>query len=114
MSREMYCGKYPVTRVKYTPITGRTHQLRVHSAAIGFPIVADPCYGLYGEAHANGGFAEDILSQVSPERVSIELQKQINEAVQAEGKCMCLHAKELVFAHPVTGKKMTLVAPAPF
>ena len=114
LSREMYCGKYPVTRVKYAPITGRTHQLRVHSAAIGFPIVADPCYGLYGEAHANGGFAEDILSQVSPERASTELQKQINEAVQAEGKCMCLHAKELVFAHPVTGKKMTLVAPASF
>lgn len=114
LSREMYCGKYPVTRVKFTPITGRTHQLRVHSAAIGFPIVADPCYGIFGEGHPNGGFAEDILSQVSPERALIELQKQINEAVQAEGKCMCLHAKELVFAHPVTGKKMTLVAPAPF
>ena len=114
LSREMYCGKYPVTRVKYTPITGRTHQLRVHSAAIGFPIVADPCYGIYGEAHAFGGLAEDMLSLVSPERASIELQKQINDAVQAEGKCMCLHAKELVFAHPVTREKMTLVSPAPF
>jgi tRNA pseudouridine32 synthase/23S rRNA pseudouridine746 synthase len=114
LSREMYGQKYPVTRVKYTPITGRTHQLRVHSAAIGFPIVADPCYGIYGEAHANGGFTEDVLSQASPERASIDLQIQLNEAIQAEGKCMCLHAKELSFAHPVMGKEMTLVAPTPF
>ena len=114
LSREVYCGKYPVTRVKYTPITGRTHQLRVHSAAIGFPIVADPCYGIYGEGHAGGGFSEDILSNVLSERASLELQKDINDTVQAEKKCMCLHAKELVFAHPVTGEKMTLVAPAPF
>ena len=112
LSRDVYCEKYPVTRVKYTPITGRTHQLRVHSAAIGFPILADPCYGIYGEAHA--GFAEDILSNLSPERASISVQKQMNDAVQAEGKCMCLHAKELVFAHPVTGEKLALVAPAPF
>jgi len=103
-----------VTRVKYTPITGRTHQLRVHSAAIGHPIVADPLYGIYGEAHSNGGFDEDVMAEIAPGRASISLQKDINKAIQEEGKCMCLHAKELSFAHPVTGKEMTFVAPTPF
>ena len=114
ISRETYGGDLPVTRVKYTPITGRTHQLRVHSAAIGHPIVADPLYGIYGEAHSNGGFNEDVMPEIAPGRASISLQKDINEAVQEEGKCMCLHAKELSFAHPVMGKEMTFVAPTPF
>ena len=115
VSRETYGEDLPVTRVKYTPITGRTHQLRVHSAAIGHPIVADPTYGIYGEAHANGGFDEaDMSVMLSPNRASISLQKDINKVVQEEGKCMCLHAKELSFVHPVTNKDMKFVAPTPF
>jgi tRNA pseudouridine32 synthase/23S rRNA pseudouridine746 synthase len=34
------------TRVELEPITGRTHQLRVHMMALGHPIVNDPLYGL--------------------------------------------------------------------
>jgi tRNA pseudouridine32 synthase/23S rRNA pseudouridine746 synthase len=34
------------TRLELRPITGRSHQLRVHLAAIGHPIVGDPLYGL--------------------------------------------------------------------
>ena len=37
-----------LTRVEFTPITGRTHQLRVHAAhslGLGIPIVGDPLYG---------------------------------------------------------------------
>lgn len=32
------------TRVELAPVTGRTHQLRVHLAALGYPIVGDPLY----------------------------------------------------------------------
>ncbi len=35
----------PLTLVELRPITGRTHQLRVHCAASGFPILGDPIYG---------------------------------------------------------------------
>ena len=36
------------TRIELEPVTGRTHQLRVHLAALGHPIIGDPLYG--GEA----------------------------------------------------------------
>lgn len=37
------CGAYSLLRVK--PLTGRMHQIRVHSAFLGFPIVGDKIYG---------------------------------------------------------------------
>jgi 23S rRNA pseudouridine1911/1915/1917 synthase len=34
------------TLVEVTPLTGRTHQIRVHLSAIGYPVVGDPVYGI--------------------------------------------------------------------
>ncbi|MDB5651480.1 MAG: Pseudouridine synthase, partial [Hyphomicrobiales bacterium] len=34
--------------MEFQPLTGRTHQLRVHSAALGWPILGDPIYGSSG------------------------------------------------------------------
>jgi tRNA pseudouridine32 synthase / 23S rRNA pseudouridine746 synthase len=39
-----------LTRVALAPVTGRTHQLRVHLAALGCPIAGDPFYGRQGDA----------------------------------------------------------------
>lgn len=63
------------------PVTGRTHQLRVHCAHMGHPILGDPQYGR--EA-----------SQVYAGELGIESQM--------------LCAKRLEFDHPMTGKKMIL------
>ena len=63
------------------PITGRTHQLRVHCAHKGFPILGDPQYGS-GES----------------QRLSAELG--------LEHQMLC--AKRLEFVHPITGEQMTL------
>src|SRR5262249_45281284 len=38
-------GPHQVTWLALEPVTGRTHQLRVHCAALGFPIVGDSIYG---------------------------------------------------------------------
>jgi 23S rRNA pseudouridine1911/1915/1917 synthase len=70
--------------VKLTPKTGRTHQLRVHMAALGHPMLGDTIYG--GRALQLGDF---------------------RFARQA------LHAYEITFVHPVTLNNMTLQAPLP-
>lgn len=43
-------GNSAISRVELEPVTGRTHQLRVHMAAMGYPILGDL---LYGEAASN-------------------------------------------------------------
>jgi 23S rRNA pseudouridine1911/1915/1917 synthase len=70
--------------VKLTPKTGRTHQLRVHMAAIGFPIVGDTMYG--GRLFRRGDFM---------------MERQ------------ALHAFEICFTHPIQLESMTLQAPLP-
>lgn len=97
-----------VTRVKLTSVSGRTHQLNVHCAAIGHPIVGDKVYGINGEAAANGGLAEGTLSS----RASTEAQESIASAIG--DKSMCVHANTISFEHPVTGDKLSFSSDAPF
>ncbi len=48
---------FPVTLVKIRIETGRTHQIRVHFAAIGFPVVGDD---VYGNRHVNAFFEKEF------------------------------------------------------
>lgn len=129
----------PVTRVLLIPHTGRTHQLRVHMAAIGYPILGDPAYGLYGEANPGGGCTtddEDVASEGGDNKVivddavhvdgrsgvvmkpllgaSLELQRDLLQAWPTTTKQMCLHAAKLCMDHPITNEPMTWQAPTPF
>merc|ERR1712038_195853 len=85
-----------------------THQLNVHCAAIGHPIVGDKVYGINGEASANGGLEEGTLSS----RASTEAQESIASAIG--DKSMCVHANTISFEHPVTGEKLSFESAAPF
>ena len=69
--------------------TGRTHQIRVHLSSSGFPILGDDKYGDFA------------------------LNKALQKASDTRGalKRMFLHAHQITFSHPDTGKKMTLNAP---
>lgn len=60
--------------------TGFTHQIRVHFASIGFPLIGDKIYNAHG---------------------NIKFPRQ------------ALHAREVKFGHPVSGRKMDLKAPMP-
>lgn len=62
--------------------TGRTHQIRVHLASIGHPVLGDTLYGK---------------------------QRTASLSIQAERQM--LHAKSITFTHPETGVEMTLSAP---
>eukprot|EP01082_Thalassiosira_pseudonana_P000107 g191.t1 g191 contig1:467831-469129(-) len=102
-------GGHDVSRLILTSISGRTHQLNVHCAAIGHPIVGDTVYGYNGEAASNGGLdAADLPA----DKASDDLQKAIAEA--CAGKPMCVHAKSISFRHPVTKEDLSFESNASF
>jgi 23S rRNA pseudouridine1911/1915/1917 synthase len=72
------------TLVEAVPRTGRTHQIRVHLAAIGHPILGDRAYGGAGEEAAALGLARPFL-----------------------------HSRRLAFDHPFTGERVVVEEPLP-
>ena len=113
LSHEQWKG-HDVTRVELVPITGRTHQLRVHCAALGHPILGDSAYGFCGEAYPNGGFTDIVMQGMSPTSATFELRKNVEATVQQEGRTMCLHARKLTLDHPITNEKITFEAKPTF
>ena len=84
--------------VECRPLTGRTHQLRVHLAAAGAPILNDPFYG--------DPEIKLLLSELK------RRYKGRDEEKPLIGR-LALHASELTFKHPGTLTPMTLMAPWP-
>ena len=82
--------------------------------ALGHPILGDPAYGYYGEAHPNGGFSNNIIRSMSPTYATMELRDNIEKSVKESGRTMCLHAKELSLNHPVTGEWVSFSAAPSF
>jgi tRNA pseudouridine32 synthase/23S rRNA pseudouridine746 synthase len=110
VSRETYANNddLPVTQLTLTSISGRTHQLNVHCAAVGHAIVGDTVYGWNGQAAANGG----LETSTALDAASAELQEKI--AAAAEGKSMCVHAKMVRFRHPITKEEVEFTSASPF
>lgn len=73
--------------------TGRTHQIRVHLADLGYPVVGDPVYGKPGRSNAFKDAAVRRLMKNFPRQA--------------------LHAWRLSFCHPATGAKMEFFSPLP-
>jgi 23S rRNA-/tRNA-specific pseudouridylate synthase len=94
----------PVTRVQLRPHTGRTHQLRVHCAAIGHSIVGDTIYGYNGDGAPNGGLENNVQG------CSTNVQQRLYEL----GRPLCLHAQQLCIHHPRTRAPMIFQADAAF
>lgn len=71
-----------ISRIELDPVTGRSHQLRVHMEATGHPIIGDDFYG--------------------------------TPASCAKADRLMLHACEIEFSEPVTGKPLRIECPPPF
>jgi len=113
VSREEFHG-YPVTRVTLTLISGRYHQLNVHMAAFGHPIVGDSVYGYSGEAVSNGGLTDEELEQLAPNPNRASEQLQANVAAAAKGMPPCVHANYLEFRHPISKNSVQFTTNSPF
>lgn len=70
--------------LRVSPVTGRTHQIRVHMRHIGHPLLGDPLYAADRPAPAGAGIARQAL-----------------------------HAESLGFDHPASGRRMVFRAPLP-
>ena len=73
------------TLVEVSIATGRPHQIRIHLAAMGYPLLGDPLYEIGGVPKAAG------------------------EAIPSDCGYQ-LHAHQLVFEHPRTGKRLSIIA----
>ncbi len=89
-------GKFALVDVKIE--TGRTHQIRVHLASLGHPVVGDTLYGAAGELNP-GNPGRTVGAARALPRLSLDRN--------------FLHAARLDFAHPASGKALSFEAPLP-
>jgi 23S rRNA pseudouridine1911/1915/1917 synthase len=88
---EMYPAGLALLRVRIK--TGRTHQIRVHLASVGLPVLGDPLYGpTKGKSAQRAPLSSQALTQISRQM---------------------LHAARLSFIHPGTKEELALEAPLP-
>jgi len=83
------------TFIEAMPLTGRTHQIRVHFKAIGLPLAIDKLY-----SNNEKIFLSDIKPKFTP---SVKGEKPLMER-------LTLHAYSIEFIHPNTKQKMRIVA----
>lgn len=103
-------GKYGV--VLASPVTGRTHQIRLHLQMMNAPIIGDT---VYGDSSANSHFIACLRSPGTPSP-----EGQLQKAGLEKGRSSIsfalrplLHAAKVCCVHPTTGEPLTFFASLP-
>ena len=90
-------GRASIACVECRPLTGRTHQIRVHLAESGTPILNDPIYG------------NETTLMLSDLKRGYKGRSDEKPLITR----LALHAGALTFTHPLTKEKITLTSPLP-
>jgi 23S rRNA pseudouridine1911/1915/1917 synthase len=93
--------------VRARPKTGRTHQIRIHLAHIGYPVLCDRLYG------GRGVKAISELELIPRDKIGQDTVSTDGIAAEPLLARHALHAHRLAFAHPTTGQRMQCEAPLP-
>ena len=97
------------TLVQATPFTGRVHQIRMHLAAAGFPIVGDEFYAAHGRIKDRG---TDGIRRPSHD-VGVCINSADKSRSISHAARHALHALRLCFEHPIGGLSMVFEARVP-
>lgn len=105
-----YCAAPSCSLVEFTLLTGRTHQIRLHSLWMGHPLLGDSLYGLnqLPGAAVNGR----VKTEVKEELLSLHAlsaQQELDRLLSRQA----LHAASLEFHDPFSKKRIALRDPLP-
>jgi 23S rRNA pseudouridine1911/1915/1917 synthase len=102
------------TLVRARPRTGRNHQIRLHMASIGHPVLGDEFYGPFGAVKLSKVEYKALCARRASGRTNGASRESSDEAEASEPTGRhALHAHRLEFEHPIFGGRIAFESPLP-